>query len=151
MSGSSAVLLLLSVPSESWLKRTNNHACILKCNTSPFRLSMHLSHHLGESTHVIEMHHSQSPPCDTSHCRASAAIPRGAWLIWVAWPQDNLYISNEQWLHSSTLPPPPLLPAASHSWWELQSVLQGFLGHASSLGLLGVSWSLGLLHCPLEL
>lgn len=49
-----------------------DHTYILKCNTSPFGLSMHLSHHLGESTHIIEVHHFQSPTSDTSHNRAGA-------------------------------------------------------------------------------
>lgn len=45
---------------------------ILKCNTSPLGLSMHLSHHLGESTRLIEVHHFQSPTSDTSHYKAGA-------------------------------------------------------------------------------
>ena len=45
-------------------------ACIFKCNTSAFGLSEHLSHHLGESTHIIESHPAQSPANDISHCGA---------------------------------------------------------------------------------
>lgn len=149
MSGSSAEILLLSVPSESWLKWTNNHACILKCNTSPFRLSMHLSHHLGESTHIIEMHHSQSPTSDTSHYRASAAIPTGAWLIWMARPQDNLYISNEEWLHSSTLPP----SAPSCCLPQLVRTAEcppGFSGSHFIPGLAGCKLVLGTSSLPLR-
>ena len=44
-------------------------ACIFKCNTS-FGLSVHLTHHSGESAHIIESHPAQSPTDDTSHCRA---------------------------------------------------------------------------------
>lgn len=100
----SAAFLLVSAPSEPWLRRTNRSRLYVQMQHFSFQA---FNAFITSLRWVYTYNCNTSlpgPTNDTSHWGTSAIISRDSWLIWVTRPQD---ISNKEQLHSSILPPSP--------------------------------------------